>query len=178
MDSEELTKPASREQNQKGRGYNTSWRVMWRLLGQSKCEYISLVLSSSLLSGIEGVLHPLLVRSIFDEIVSKRNLHQLIIFILYYLALGLFLNVVGGSTSCWGKSIESRIVRTVNQQLLGSYYDKEYASVLERGSGYFISRIHGDVRDGLTSMLSLIQTTVSIKLYCWLLYRWFSCICQ
>jgi ATP-binding cassette subfamily B protein len=45
--------------------------------------------------------------------------------------------------------------------MLESYYEKEYASVLQNGHGYFITRVYGDLREGLVPLLSLIKLTIS-----------------
>jgi ATP-binding cassette subfamily B protein len=82
-----------------------------------------------------------------------------------------------GSTAAalWSKSLENKLVKTVNRRLLESYYEKEYASVLQNGYGYFINRIYGDVREGLVPLLALVQTTVKqivllVSLLCVLVY--------
>ena len=66
-------------------------------------------------------------------------------------------------------------MKTVNRRLLESYYEKEYASVLQNGYGYFINRIYGDLREGLVPLLALVQTTVKqvvllVSLLCVLVY--------
>ena len=63
----------------------------------------------------------------------------------------------------------------MNRRLLESYYEKEYASVLQNGYGYFINRIYGDLREGLVPLLTLVQTTVKqivllVSLLCVLVY--------
>lgn len=130
------------------------------MLGPFRFEYVCLLLVSSLLSAAEGILHPLLIKSIFDEIVTNRAFNKFLILVLSYLALGLFLNFVGTAAALWGKSLENRLVKKISRRLLESYYEKEYASVLQNGYGYFINRIYGDLREGLVPLLSLVQTTI------------------
>jgi len=138
----------------------TSLRVLLGLLGSFRLEYAGLVLVSSLLSATEGVLHPLLVKSIFDEGVIKGSFHKFVIFVIGYLALGFFINLFSTGTALWGKSLENRLVKTMSRRMLKSYYDKEYASVLRNGHGYFINRVYGDLREGLIPLLSLVQSTI------------------
>jgi ABC-type bacteriocin/lantibiotic exporter with double-glycine peptidase domain len=144
----------------KGHRANAATRLMFELLGPCRLEFVSLVAVSSILSGAEGILHPLLVKSIFDDVVIKRNFHTFIVLVLGYLALGLFVSITGFATGMWGKSLENRVLKTMSRRMLASYYQKEYASILRNGHGYFINRIYSDLREGFIPMLTLVQTTI------------------
>jgi ATP-binding cassette subfamily B protein len=137
-----------------------STRLFFELLGQFRLEYALLVLVSSLFAAAEGIVHPLLIKSIFDEIVARRGFNRFLVLVLSYLALGLLTNFGNTMASLWGKSLENRVVKTISRRLLESYYRKEFASVLQNGYGYFINRIYGDVREGLVPLLTLVQTTI------------------
>lgn len=135
-------------------------RVFFELLGRFRMECVGLLLVTSVLAATEGVLHPLLIKSIFDEVVARSGLDKFVYLVVGYLGLGLFINFGATAAALWSKSLENRLVKTVNRQLLESYYQKEYASILEHGYGYFINRIYGDLREGLVPLLSLVQATV------------------
>jgi ATP-binding cassette subfamily B protein len=135
-------------------------KLFFGLLGRFRLEYAGLLLVSSLLSAIEGILHPLLIKSIFDEVVAQRGFNRFLILVLSYLALGISLNLSSTGAALWTKSLENRLVKTISRQLLESYYQKEYASVLQNGYGYFVNRIYGDLREGFVPLLTLVQTTV------------------
>ena len=137
-----------------------SLRVFFELLGRFRFEYAALLLLSSLLSVTEGILHPLLIKSIFDEIIARSSFSWFVTMVVSYLVLGIVINVGTTTAELWTKSLENRLVKTVNRRLLESYYEKEYSSVLQNGFGYFINRIYGDLREGLVPMLSLVQSTV------------------
>ena len=137
-----------------------SSKLFFGLLGQFRVEYALLVLVSSLFAAVEGIVHPLLIKSIFDEIVARRGFNRFLILVLSYLALGLFTNFGNTIASLWGKSLENKVVKTISRRLLESYYRKEFASVLQNGYGYFINRIYGDLREGLVPLLGLVQTTI------------------
>ena len=137
-----------------------SLTVFFELLGRFRLEYGGILFVSSLLAATEGIFHPLLIKSIFDEVVARGSFKRFVILIVSYLALGIFMNFGGTAAALWAKSLENRLVKTVNRRLLESYYQKDYASVLQNGYGYFINRIYGDLREGLVPLLSLIQTTI------------------
>jgi len=151
-----MSQTVNTKRNRKGH----SLRVFFELLGRFRFEYGGLLLVSSVLSATEGILHPLLIKSIFDEVVARGSFNRFVILIVGYLALGLFMNLGTTAAALWTKSLENKLVKTVNRRLLESYYEQEYASVLQNGYGYFINRIYGDLREGLVPLLSLVQTTV------------------
>ena len=132
----------------------------FELLGRFRPEYACLLFVSSLLSATEGILHPLLIKSIFEEVVVHRSFNRFLFLVFSYLALGLVLNFGATAAALWTKSLENRLVKTISRQLLESYYQKEYASVLQNGYGYFVNRIYGDLREGFVPLLTLVQTTV------------------
>ena len=142
-------------------GANSSVRVLFELLGPFRLEYSATVLVSSLLSGIEGILQPLLIKAIFDEGVIKGDFRRFVTLAIGYVTLGTMVNLAGVGTALWSKSLENRIVKSTSRLMLESYYRTEYASVLQSGYGYFISRIYGDVREGLVPLLSLLRTTIN-----------------
>src|SRR5436190_21367713 len=136
-------------------------QALFELLGQFRLEYGGLVSVSSVLFGIEGILQPLLIKFIFDEGVIKRDFSRFVVLAGAYVVLGLLINLARTGTSLWSKSLENRIVKLMSRRTLESYYQKEYASILEHGHGYFINRIYGDLREGLVPLLSLIQSTIN-----------------
>jgi ATP-binding cassette subfamily B protein len=116
---------------------------------------------SSVLSGVEGILQPLLVKSIFDEGVIKRDFSRFMMLAGSYVIMGLLINLTRTGNSLWSKSFENRIVKLMSRRTLEAYYQKGYASVIEHAPGYFINRVYGDLREGLVPLLNLIQSAIS-----------------
>lgn len=144
-----------------GDSSSASLKTLSGLLGGFRFEYLSLIAVTSVLSASEGILQPLLIKSIFDEGVIRGNFHGFLLFAISYATLGLLINLANAGTALWGKSLENRIVRTMSRRMLESYYRKEYESVLRDGQGYFINRTYGDLREGLVPLLSLIRLTIN-----------------
>src|SRR6185436_7901441 len=130
-------------------------KLFFELLGRVRLEFACLLLVSSLLAATEGILHPLLIKSIFDEVVAQHGFNRFLFLVISYLALGLVMNVGATAAALWTKSLENRLVKTISRQLLEAYYQKEYASVLQNGYGYFVNRIYGDLREGFVPLLTL-----------------------
>ena len=139
----------------------SSARVAFQLLGPHRLEYSATILASSVLSGVEGILHPLLVKAIFDEAVIRGDFSRFVYYAIGYLTLGLFINFAATGTSLWSKALENRVVSTLSRRTLESYYRTDYEAVLRQGQGYFITRIHGDLKEGVVPLLALIRTTIS-----------------
>lgn len=150
-------------------------KIFFQLLGRFRFEFGGLLFVTSLLGATEGILHPLLIKSIFDEVVARGSFKRFVFLIVSYLGLGLVMNFGSTAVALWSKSLENRLVKIVNRRLLESYYEKEYASVLQNGYGYFVNRIYGDLREGLIPLLALVQTSVKqvvllVSLLCVLVY--------
>ena len=150
-------------------------KTFFQLLGRFRFECGGLLFITALLGATEGIVHPLLIKSIFDEVVARGSFNRFVFLIVSYLGLGLVMNFGSTAVALWSKSLENRLVKIVNRRLLESYYEKEYASVLQNGYGYFINRIYGDLREGLIPLLALVQTSVKqvvllVSLLCVLVY--------
>src|SRR5262249_39710446 len=94
------------------------------------------------------------------EIAGAREFNRFIVLVVGYLALGLFISFFSTVAGLWNKSLENRILKSTALRMLESYYEKEYASVLQNGQGYFINRIYGDLREGLAPLLTTIESTI------------------
>jgi ABC-type bacteriocin/lantibiotic exporter with double-glycine peptidase domain len=151
---------SNKSQGAQGNHRANSLRVFFKLLGGLRAEYGALILVSSILAATEGIVHPLLIKSIFDEVVLQGGFDKFVLLVVGYLALGLFMNFGYTAASLWSKSLENRLVKTTSRKLLEAYYEKEYATILQNGYGYFINRIYGDLREGLVPLLNLIVTTI------------------
>lgn len=150
--------------NQGLRKNNSAWatlKVSFALLGQLRAEYLGVLFVSSVLAGTEGILQPLLVKFIFDEGVIKQDFPRFIMLTGTYLAFGLGINLAHTGAALWSKSLDNRIVKAMSTRILESFYQKEYASVLQNGPGYYINRVYGDLREGFIPLLSLIILIVN-----------------
>ncbi len=126
-------------------------------LKKYKHEFVFLLLVSSLLYMVEGFVHPILLKIIFDEAIVKGNFHKFLKLVLAYLGLGFFLNAWGFCVSLWIKSLKNRVFKRTTGQMLSAYYNKDYSTILQKGEGYFLSRIYNDVSEGLLPYMDVIM---------------------
>jgi len=136
-------------------------RNLLHLLKGYTHEVYLLIFASSIMSGVEGLLHPIFIKLIFDEGVIKGNFNRFIHLTIAYLFLGVVLNIWGLAISLWGRTLENRLLKHISRRMLEAYYHLEYNFILAKGEGYFISRIYNDTAEGVLPLVTLIRNMVS-----------------
>ncbi len=128
----------------------------WSLLKGYRLEFALLATAIAISTAMEAIAHPLLLKALFDEAIIKKSFHMFVLISLAYLLVAVVLIVGEFFLSLWQKSLGNRLAQRISSDLLRTYYDKEYAHVIEKGEGYFISRIYGDVLEGMVPMLDTL----------------------
>ena len=93
-------------------------KTFFQLLGRFRFECGGLLFITALLGATEGIVHPLLIKSIFDEVVTRGSFKRFVFLIVGYLGLGLVMNFGSTAVALWSKSLENRLVKIVNRRLL------------------------------------------------------------
>lgn len=133
-------------------------KVFFHLIKGYKQKVFILILFTSLIFGIEAFFHPILLKILFDEGVIKNNFRLFIYVILFYLALGIVMNLSGFLVSLWNKSLQNALTNNVSRRMLEAYYNnKDYTYLMRKGEGYIMSRIYNDVSEGLIPFMELIK---------------------
>lgn len=129
----------------------------WHLLEGNRKSYILSILATCLIAAAEGVLHPLLTKSIIDQAANQGSFSTFLYLIAAYLSLGVILCICGYFISIWQLSIDNRIIQTLTSDMLRAFYNHSYLEVGMHGNGYYVSRIRSDVKDGVVPFLSLVR---------------------
>jgi ATP-binding cassette subfamily B protein len=133
------------------------------LLGEYRAKYGLVTLCAAAAAGAEAMLHPLLMKAIFDAVSLRADFGSFVYLVVFYLGLGLSLNIVNYLLSLWQLKLENQIVGQASSNLLRAFFVKDYREILRQGSGYYVARIRSDVKDGLVPMLTLVRKmTVSV----------------
>ena len=140
-----------------GKPVPSSWRCFMLLLGEYRTRYVVLVFCGAAASGAGGMLHPLLIRAIFDTVSLRADFGHFIYLVLGYLALGLSVNGFNYLLALWERKLDNAIVARTSTDLLDAYFKHDYSTILREGSGYYVARIRSDVKDGLVPMLALVR---------------------
>lgn len=135
-------------------------KAFWAILGKRRAEFEWLLLAASGLSAAEALLHPLMLKWLFDEAVIVQDFRRFLYLSVAYLALGLAM--VGGfyATSMWQRAFANRVILDLELGLLERSLSLDWKEFNRRGSGSFVSRIHKDAFEGFVPALSFAVTFV------------------
>lgn len=127
------------------------------LLGPYRMHYAASAVCFAVMGGAEALIHPLLLKGIFDAVSAQADYTHFVYLVVAYLALGLSMNGLSYVLSLWQLRLDNKIVAQTSSDLLRAFFGKDYRSVLREGSGYYVARIRSDVKDGLVPMLALVR---------------------
>lgn len=130
------------------------------ILGVYRGRYILVTACTAVMMSSEAILHPILMKAIFDAVSQRENFRNFLYIASTYLVFGLTINALNYAISLWQVKLDNRIVAHVSTHLLRAYFSKNYSEILRDGSGYYVARIRSDVKDGLVPMLSTTRKAV------------------
>lgn len=131
-------------------------KALWLLLEGRNGEFLRLLAVSSLVSAAEALLHPLMLKWLFDEAVVTQDFRRFWLLGLAYLAAGLGLIALFWAVSLWQKAFVNRVVLEVEGRLLKKVLHLDWRDFSREGAGAFVSRVHQDVLEGLAPAVSLL----------------------
>lgn len=123
-------------------------RQLWRTLRGHRAPFVVILAAEVTTSGLEALLHPLLLKALFDEAILTADLRRFLVLGLTYLALGLTLNLTGYWIACRRKRFENAFTLVLETELLGRALGLDGRKVSRAGNASYVSRIHNDVSQG------------------------------
>lgn len=132
--------------------------IFWHLLGKHKAGFLLLLSASSLVSSAEALLHPLMLKWLFDEAVLLQDFRRFVFLSLAYLAIGLILTGLFYLVTLWRKSFTNRLVLELELRLLRQSTQLDFREFSRKGAGALVSRVHKDTFEGLVPMVGFILT--------------------
>lgn len=153
--------PLQREQTAQRHSVRAILASFAILLGPLRGRYLAVAATTAMFGGLGGLLHPLLIRAIFDEAASRQDFNRFLLLTGAYLLLCLVTNLGNYSCALWQQRVDNRIVERIGTSLLAAYYGRSYDEVVQKGAGYYVARIRSDVKDGVVPMLSVARTTLT-----------------
>ncbi|MGW7331583.1 ATP-binding cassette domain-containing protein [Streptomyces sp. NPDC054840] len=124
-------------------------RQLWRTLRGHRTPFVVVLVAEVAMSGLEALLHPLLLKALFDEAILTADLRRFLFLGLTYLALGLTLNLTGYWIACRRKRFENAFTLVLETELLGRTLGLDGRKVARAGNASYVSRIHNDVSQGV-----------------------------
>ncbi|MGZ9929506.1 ATP-binding cassette domain-containing protein [Streptomyces sp. NC-S4] len=124
-------------------------KQLWRTLRGHRAPFVVILVADVTTSGLEALLHPLLLKALFDEAILTADLHRFLVLGLAYLVLGLTLNLTGYWIACRRKRFENAFTLVLETELLGRALGLDGRKVSRAGNASYVSRIHNDVSQGV-----------------------------
>jgi ABC-type bacteriocin/lantibiotic exporter with double-glycine peptidase domain len=132
---------------------------LWRILKGHRPRFALIGVIEASTSGIEALVHPLLLKALFDQAVLARNFGRFLDLGAFYLTLGITLNLGSYWSSRWQKKFENAFVLTLQSELLDCALGLDSRQLTRAGAASFTSRIHNDVHEGV---LPAIDTSITV----------------
>lgn len=122
---------------------------LWRTLQGHRAPYAAIVAAGAASAGVEALVHPLLLKALFDQAIMTADFRRFVFLGACYLVLGLVLNLTGYAIACWRKRFENGVVLALESELLARTLGLDGRRHAESGHASYVSRIHNDVREGV-----------------------------
>src|SRR6266480_5675254 len=146
---------ASYLEEQKKRGRKTDSRTL-RRVAQSFSPYkfqVVLVLIAILLTTVQGLVNPLLIRYVFDDAIGKGNLNLLIILVIIMIVTPVVTGIIGVGQTYLNNVIGQRVMR--------DFRNKLYRHLQSRSLRFFTSTRTGEIQSRLSNDVGGVQGVVT-----------------
>ncbi|MFD9353199.1 ATP-binding cassette domain-containing protein [Streptomyces sp. NPDC060031] len=124
-------------------------KQLWRTLRGHRVPFVAILAAEAATGGLEALLHPLLLKALFDQAILTADFRRFLFLGLGYLLLGLTLNLAGYGISCRRKRFENSFMLVLETELLGRTLGLDGRKVSQAGNASYVSRIHNDVSEGV-----------------------------
>ncbi len=123
--------------------------LLWRALRGGRTPFVLILTAEGAISGVEALVHPLLLKALFDQAIVTADFGRFLFLGLGYLLLGLVMNASAYGVACARKRFENSLVLALEMELLDRTLDLDGRRIEESGSSSYVSRIHNDVHEGV-----------------------------
>ncbi|MFF0431036.1 ATP-binding cassette domain-containing protein [Streptomyces sp. NPDC004327] len=124
-------------------------KQLWRTLLGHRTPFAVILVAEAVTAGSEALLHPLLLKALFDQAILTADFRRFLLLGGCYLLLGLSLNLAGYAVAVRRKRYENGVVLALETELLARTLGLDGRELAETGHASYVSRIHNDVREGV-----------------------------
>ncbi|MEU9254944.1 ABC transporter ATP-binding protein [Streptomyces sp. NPDC048270] len=124
-------------------------KQLWLTLSGHRTRFVVITAAEAATGGLEALLHPLLLKALFDQAILAADFRRFLVLGAGYLVLGLTLNLAGYAISAWRKRCENAFTLVLETELLGRTIALDGRKVSAAGNASYVSRIHNDVSEGV-----------------------------
>lgn len=122
---------------------------LWLTLSGHRSRFVVILAAEATTGGLEALLHPLLLKALFDQAILAADFRRFLVLGSAYLVLGLTLNLAGYAISSWRKRFENAFTLVLETELLGRTLGLDGRKISAAGNASYVSRIHNDVAEGV-----------------------------
>ncbi|MGR4879959.1 ATP-binding cassette domain-containing protein [Streptomyces sp. LARHCF249] len=122
---------------------------LWLTLSGHRARFVVIAAAEATMGGLEALLHPLLLKALFDQAILAADFRRFLVLGCGYLVLGLTLNLAGYGISSWRKRCENAFTLVLETELLGRTLGQDSRRISAAGNASYVSRIHNDVSEGV-----------------------------
>lgn len=152
---------------------------LWRTLRGHRTGFVLIALAEAVKAGTEALLHPLLLKALFDQAILTTDFRRFLLLGAGYLVLGLTLNLGGYWIAWWRKRYENAFTLVLETELLDRTLGLDGRKVSEAGNASYVSRIHNDVSEGVLPAVDVcvriarqaVASTVFLGVLLWLSWQ-------
>ncbi|WP_432053557.1 ATP-binding cassette domain-containing protein [Streptomyces sp. bgisy022] len=124
-------------------------KELWVTLRGHRPRFVAILIAEASTGGIEALLHPLLLKALFDQAIMTADLRRFLFLGGCYLVLGISLNLAAFWISAWRKRFENAFMLTLETELLDRTLGLDSRKLTGPGNASYVSRIHNDVTEGV-----------------------------
>ncbi|OEJ30898.1 ATP-binding cassette domain-containing protein [Streptomyces subrutilus] len=124
-------------------------KQLWLTLSGHRTRFVVITAAEAATGGLEALLHPLLLKALFDQAILAADFRRFLVLGAGYLVLGLTLNLAGYGISAWRKRCENAFTLVLETELLDRTIALDGRKVSAAGNASYVSRIHNDVSEGV-----------------------------
>lgn len=124
-------------------------KELWRILRGHRTAFSVIMAIEATMCGAEALLHPLLLKALFDQAVLTSDFHRFSRLAALYALLGFTLNLGSYWLAWWRKRFENTLVLSLEMELLDRAIALDGRRMAESGNASYVSRIHNDVKEGV-----------------------------
>jgi ABC-type bacteriocin/lantibiotic exporter with double-glycine peptidase domain len=139
---------------------------LWSVLRGRRAYFLTIVAIGGALGGVEALLHPLLLKAIFDQAILAADFRRFLTLGALYLLMGVSLTTGDYWVSCWRQRFENSLVLALEMELLDRALALDGRTVSRGGNASYVSRIHNDVSEGVLPAIDLSVRIVRTALSC------------
>jgi ATP-binding cassette subfamily B protein len=126
------------------------------IIGTKKSSFGIILLIGLVVEGVMTALNPLVLKYMFDEGIIKQNFKLFIIISLSFILLATLMRIFDMFYQIYIQKMKNDISKNMVQNMLSMYYKIPYIKILDKPTGYYLTRVYDEPLNAVNSSIDLI----------------------